>query len=115
MRRTAAGVVALLAIGVVVSCGTTTAEDQDAIDTVSAGSAQESGHAELVMGFPGPIHELAYDTTTDTIWLAEITSGSPDRLWRVDAASGDTTSYTLHDVDHNGYMSHVRLASDGAV
>ncbi len=60
-------------------------------------------------------YELAYDSTRNVLWFAELSRVGDDRLWRVSLESGTTTAFALPPVAHNGFTTSVYVARDGAV
>lgn len=71
--------------------------------------------AQVVRDLTLASHQLAIDHDRNKIWLATIQPAGEDTLWSVDLKSEEVQSFTLPDVDDNGYTSHIRVGKDGAV
>lgn len=102
------------------SSGTGTGANESApmAPSVSPAPSMSSGTAAVELGrFPlgGSVSRLAYDSTRDAIWFAFFDVTGPDFLYRVDAATGQRTQYSIPDTDYNGYLTTIRVATDGSV
>jgi heat shock protein HslJ len=60
-------------------------------------------------------YDLAYDPGTNSLWLAVMHPNEADFLYRIDAASGTSERWQLPDTLHNGFLTEVDVAADGAI
>jgi streptogramin lyase len=60
-------------------------------------------------------YALAYDAKRDSLWLSTFSMAGPDYLVRVDPVSMSVERFPLPDVQYNGFVSQLKLASDEAI
>jgi hypothetical protein len=60
------------------------------------------------------VYELTFDRSRNALWFASFRSG-PGVLTEYSIKTGDVATFALPAYTGNGFMSHVRVAPDGAV
>jgi streptogramin lyase len=84
----------------------------------AAGSAAPdptAGGPEVALQLPGEVYQLTYDPERDALWFAVMDPGMSSWVYRFDIATAKTNRWELPTAPGNGFLSEVRLASDGAV
>lgn len=61
-----------------------------------------------------PVYELTFDRSRDALWFASF-NGGQGVLTEYSIKTGDVSTFPLPAYNGNGFMSHVRVAPDGAV
>lgn len=96
------------------ACGTTSTETP--LRTSAPMPTEAKVVAPVVIArLSSAAYELAYDSTRNVLWFAELSRVDEDRLWRVDLESGTTTAFALPQVAYNGFTTSVHVSRDGAV
>jgi hypothetical protein len=83
-----------------------------------AGSAVPDATAAglaVAMQLPGEVFQLTYDPARDALWFVLMDPGISSWVYRFDIATAKTDRWELPTAPGNGFLSEVRLASDGAV
>jgi hypothetical protein len=68
-----------------------------------------------VLSLDTDVYNLAYDATTNSLWFAQMRGVEPDYLYRVDAATHESTRWLLPETLHNGFLTEVDVGDDGGV
>jgi hypothetical protein len=62
------------------------------------------------------VYDLAYDPSTDQLWMAIMRPGGTDELVAFDALAHQVAlRIALPDTDYNGFLSQIEVGPDGAV
>jgi streptogramin lyase len=83
--------------------------------TVSASPKDEGLRETSRFALPGPIYDLAFDSSRNALWFAYMSSDPDDALYRFDLASQHLSHWALPPTDHNGFLMRVVVAPDGSI
>jgi hypothetical protein len=83
--------------------------------SATVSSSQPAQAASVALSLPGDTYQLTFDAARDAMWFAVMSPGGPDTLYSYNVKDGRLTDWPLPDSDGNGFMSEIRIGSDGAV
>ncbi len=113
-RGLTAGAVIVLAI-----CALLVGAASATLAAVSATQSQSGsprvGRVINRIDLPGPVYDLAVNSSGTTLWFAFMSPGSDSALYRYDITSGAMSHWSLPSTDYNGFVSRVAIAPDGGV
>jgi hypothetical protein len=87
----------------------------DAASVSASSSESPKPRPDQVARFDTESHDLAYDRATNSLWLATMTGGGSDFLYRIDADTQLLKRWQLPETHHNGFLTELEAADDGGI
>jgi hypothetical protein len=87
----------------------------DAASVSASSSESPKPRPDQVARFDTESYDLAYDRVTDSLWLATMSGGGSDFLYRIDAETQQLKRWQLPETDHNGFLTEIEAADDGGI